>query len=439
LSLNLTVVDVGVDDSNDNVAILDFKVRPHLGNRLQHALYYRLKNYARRAVDVSVYLREDDSGEARRWSDFESQPLVSVPVNHRLEPGEERVFERNVSDLSATRVALAVEPKSGTDFIDVFGTDDVAFATVVQRKTVRVQLVGKPNLFLQAALETSKHVDVVTVAPEDYRGDGGFELTIFDAVSPAKPVTGSAVYINVQSGNVPFRSSAVIAGGELRVPGAVKQHPIMRFVKFVDLEAERLQRFRPRKGDRIMTRDRRGRPAILAHSDRASRWIAVGFDPVATEWVGHYSFSIFFANAINWFFAEDVRMQPVQSLASDWTVRLPWLPTGPVRVSTPDQTILQALVDARGTLAYTGRRAGFYQVSSDDDSEQSMVVAASLADRRESQLGAMGSYAQWEPRGDVELPTTGSVLSASLWKILVLLAMLILLFEWFTYHRRWTA
>ncbi len=437
-ALNLSVVDTGVADSSDNIAVLDFKVRPHLGNRLQHALYYKLKNYGRHAVDVAVYLHEDEEGSARTWSDFAAQSVTTVPVHHHLQAGEERVFERNVSDLRASRVALQVQPKADADFVDVFATDDVAFATVEQRKAVRVQLVGKSNLFLQAALQTSNQVEVITVSPEEYTGGEGFDLTVFDSQSAPIPASGNAVYVNVQQGDVPFRVRGQVEGGLLRVPGSVKQHPLMRFVKFVDLEAESIQRFRPQKGDRIMTRDRRGRPAILAHSDAKSRWIAIGFDPVATEWVGHYSFSIFFANAINWFFAEDVRMQPVQSLAKEWTVRLPW-GTDSVRVTTPRGDELSALVDARGSLAYTGRDAGFYPVVSTKSSSQSLVVAASLTDGAESTVGAQGTYPLWAPRTAVEPPKSGMIASASLWKILVFLAMFILLIEWFTYHRRWTA
>ncbi len=97
------------------------------------------------------------------------------------------------------------------------------------------------------------------------------------------------------------------------------------------------------------------------------------------------------------------------------------------------------LVDARGSLSYTGRDAGFYPVVSKQSPSQSLVVAASLADRAESTVGAQGIYPVWAPRADVALPTTGIIASASLWKILVFLAMFILLIEWFTYHRRWTA
>ena len=124
----------------------------------------------------------------------------------------------------------------------------------------------------------------------------------------------------------------------------------MRFVKFVDLAATPLQRLRRRKGDRIMARDRKGNPAILAHTDTLSRWIAIGFDPVATEWVGHYSFSIFFMNAINWFFSEDVRMQPPQSLAREWQIRLPWSGVDSVGITTPKGTKIEALVSRRRTI-----------------------------------------------------------------------------------------
>ena len=68
------------------------------------------------------------------------------------------------------------------------------------------------------------------------------------------------------------------------------------------------------------------------------------------------------------------------------------------------------------------------------------MIAASLASVEESQLDARGQYPAWEAEPvAVSQDEVRTLLDASLWQQMVLLAMLILLVEWFTYHRRWTA
>jgi len=439
-SLDLHVLSVGASDSSDNLAILDFKVRSHLGNALQYALYYKLKNYASVPVDVGVYLLGDEQGKATTRADFEENSPLLPPVYHQLGPGEERVFEREEIDLPGSRVALMIRPKTTSDFIDVLPIDDVAFATVPQRRDVRVQLVGPGNLFLHAALETASNVTVSPVSLPDYVSTKGYDLTVFDRVVPSSKASGNVLYVNGKGEQAPFKVLGDVKGGALRVPASVRTHPLMRFVKFVDLAATPLQRLRRRKGDRIMARDRKGNPAILAHTDTLSRWIAIGFDPVATEWVGHYSFSIFFMNAINWFFSEDVRMQPPQSLAREWQIRLPWSGVDSVGITTPKGTKIEALVDRGSTLAYTGSEVGLYRVQPPEDNQEPFVIAASLASVEESQLDARGQYPAWEAEPvAVSQDEVRTLLDASLWQQMVLLAMLILLVEWFTYHRRWTA
>ncbi len=441
-SIKLKIAAVG-GDGTDNVAVLDFNVRSHLGNSLEYALYYRIHNASKTAVKAVVYLYSDPSGQAKTRADFLKLAPAGEPMAIELGAGETRVVEKIGVNLDGSRAALVVTASDAGGFKDVLPADDVAFAVVPQRKEVKVQLVGPPNLFVQAALTTRSHVDVIQTALADYKGSDGFDLTVFTGTAPEKPGPGNQVYINVAAGGMPYKVKGDAKGGKIKVPSSRRNHPLMKFVKFVDLEVERVLKIKRGRGDTVLARARGGKAAIMAHSSAKGRWVAVAFDPISTEWVGHYSFSIFFVNTINWFFTEEQKMLRPWSLARRWDVRLPWKGVEKVDVLTPGGAVETALVDGGGTLAYTGVREGVYEIRhpapNSDAQAAPVVIAAALKSADESNLEARGKYDAWiAPPPSIDKGAQLKVLGADLWQLLVMMALALMGVEWLTYHRRWT-
>ena len=442
-SLKLQVINVGSSAKTANVAVLDFNVRSHLGNALKYALYYKLKNFSDMPVTVNVYLHSADDGAQR--GDFETQPPVRPPSKYKLEPGQTRVIEELAVDVPGSRAALIVSPSQASNFTDVLAADNVAYAVVPRRKQVKVQVVGPPNLFLEAALMTRSHVDYKRVAATEYTGGADFDLTVFYGAAPKAGQVGNAMYINAVGPGAPYalKGKGTARGGSVTVPSARRRHPLMKFVRFVDLVAPRIQRFKSQRGLVAMARSRGGKPAIIAHAGRKNRWIAVGFDPVATEWVGHYSFSIFFVNAINWFFQEEAALLRPWSLAERWDVVLPWRGIESANVTLPDGSRQTALVDGGGTLAFTGQQQGIYEVHhpkpSSGAQREPTLIAASLRNETESSLVPKGEYTAWKaPEAVAEDVPKLSLMGADLWQLLLIIALALMVVEWFTYHRRWT-
>jgi hypothetical protein len=199
-----------------------------------------------------------------------------------------------------------------------------------------------------------------------------------------------------------------------------------------------MQRIKTGKGDTVMARGPGGAPAIVAHSDKDSRWVAVAFDPIASEWVGHYSFSVFFVNTINWFFAEEDKLIRPWSLAESWRIAIPWKGVSQVQVRTPRGDLVTPLVDGGGTLAFTGKEEGIYQISKIGAPDVApILVAAALKSRQESRLASISSLPAWSPPS-AELLRSPDLQGAAIWQYLVLLAALLIAVEWLSYHRRWT-
>ena len=445
-SIHLEVVPVGSGDAGlDNVSLLDFNVRSHLGMALKYALYYKLKNNSRRAVKVAAYLYSDPTGEAQTREDFTKLAPVMAPFVHELAPGEEKVVEKLDVDLAGSRAALIIAPfeDSESAFFDVLPADDAAFAVVPQRRDVKVLMVGEENFFLQAALVTRQNVTVDRTTVDDYASAEGYDLVVFNGKAAETPGPGNHIFINSKEGGIPYAVKGEVPGGEVKVPSSVRLHPLMRFVQFVELEVPAMLRFKRRSGQKVMARAKGGKAAILTQVTPEQRWIAVGFDPLASEWVGHYSFSIFFVNAINWFFREEVKLLRPWSLARRWDVRIPWMGVSEVQVTLPSGAEATALVDGGGTLAYTGTREGIYEVRHPDPKtdaqREPVLVAAALRSPAESRLEARGDYPLWRaPEPELNRSSDLDLVGADLWQLLVMAAICLVAVEWFTYHRRWT-
>lgn len=439
-AIHLKIVPVGAE-SSDNVAVLDFNVRSHLGNALKYGVFYKLHNASKRPVKARVYVYSDPADTAQTRGDFLKLAPVRTPELHELAPGETKAVEHVAVSLEGRRAALVVE---AVDVEDALAADDVAYAVVPQRKAVRVQLVGETNLFLEAALSTRSQVEVVRTTLAAYRSDEGFDLTVFDGPAPEKPGTGNQIFVNSATGAVPYKlGKRDRKGGRLVVPSSKRRHPLVRFVRFVDFEVQKLLPLKKRKGDVILARGKGGKPAILAHSTGDARWIAVGFDPIESEWVGHFSYAVFFVNAINWFFAEESKLLRPWSLAKRWSVPIPWKGLERVTITVPGGGQEVALVDGGGTLVYTGRSEGIYEVRHPDPPNDSMaqpvLVAAALKSIEEADLTPRGDYSVWQaPPAEATPREKINLLGADLWQLLVLLALGLMAIEWLSYHRRWT-
>ena len=444
-SIHLQVIAVDAKKHVDNLAVLDFNVRSHVGNALKYAIYYKLRNYSDKPVKAAVYLYGDPDGTSRTREHFQERPPAMTPFYHELGPGEEKVVEKVAVDIAGVRAMLFVEPWDTKAYDDVMPADNAAYAVVPQRKKVQVLLVGEENLFLLAGLVTRGFVSVDRVDYETYQSSKGYDLTVFAGGAPADHDAANAIYLNANGQGVPFtlRGSGkrVVVDSEPSVPTKARHHGVMKYVKFVDVTVDTVQPLRRSKGDVVLAKVKGGRPAVMAHSDEKARWVAVAFDPLGSEWVLRYSYPIFMVNALNWFFAEEVKLIRPWSLAERWDVRVPWKSVDAVRVLTPRGDTVTALVDAGGTLAFTGDEEGVYEVQHPDEAsgEPPIVVAAALRSPTESALLSKGEYGKWVPP-ELETPETDEIriLGANLWQLLVLFALGLMAVEWFTYHRRWT-
>jgi hypothetical protein len=266
------------------------------------------------------------------------------------------------------------------------------------------------------------------------------DVLIFDRKCPEKPPLLPALYLGC-SPTLPetFKTSAV--EGPL-VLDWDRNHPVNRFLVYSNLWAQyaTVVKDAPRYRSLLDTDEGSliGVTEFPTPGGRPVPTILVGFDILESNWpiVGHYSFPIFFANAVSWLgggFKESGRARYRSGEALTYRMQGEENAGGDdLHFVHPSGKREPAFVDDRGTATLGATtELGVYKLVSGDRELASFPV--SLLSARESKL---------VPAEEVDFGDYKVALSKledqgrDLWKWLALAAVAFLFLEWFVYNRR---
>ena len=404
--LNINYHPIGT--RSDNVGIVSLDVRPNPDDETTRAIFAGVVNYSTSRADLIVELQ---------WNDqtIEARPL-------ELEPGS-----------TDSQVFIAPQSENGIFSLKLNRDDDLAAdnqASVVSLlpKPARILLVTRGNRFLEKALNSISNielaaVDQLTDAPPDV------DLVVLDKITPLAWPTVNTLAMHVTHTN--WIESANTVESPVIVDWKAA-HPLLRFVQLDDVQiAETLEVKTPNWAMSVVESTRT--PLILAGEKEGQRMVWVGFDTLQSTWPLRISFPIFIANAVEW-------LNPTTSQASMVNVR-----TGDAMIATLEETDpkpVMLLPDGQKTSVITNPgsrqvifadtlRQGIYRLQ---NGSTEVVFASNLIDASESDNGPreelnLGGYNQvtrtGQKRADLEI-----------WRWLVLAALIVLMLEWWYYHKR---
>jgi hypothetical protein len=209
-------------------------------------------------------------------------------------------------------------------------------------------------------------------------------------------------------------------------------HPLLRFVNFDNVQiAEALAVKPPTWGISLV--DSPPTPLIIAGETDRQRLIWVGFDPLQSTWPLRISFPIFMANAVDW-------LNPAGASTSQFLVqpgnafRLGLArPVSSAQLTTPEGKTTSLPVEAGARELVVGQtlKQGIYCVKAGTNE---VAFCVNLMDSNESNI---------TPREELPFGKYGKVAATTLkranmelWRWIVALGLLVLLFEWWWYHKR---
>ncbi len=270
---------------------------------------------------------------------------------------------------------------------DDLAVDDRAAATIPPLPRRRILRVGGADLYLDGALlglGRTVHVDRLPAADADRAAARArdYDLVVFDGVTPtAPPTAGRFLYFDPQGPGSPFaaaREARPVRDPVLDPASLRRDHPLLRQLDLTDVNVAEAHRLALGPGDVALAASF-DVPLIVARERPGLRIAALAFDPRRSDLPMRPAFPLLVANALAWAARDEADDAAAPGVDPGATVR---------DARESDTTPVRAL-------ALGGR-----------------VLAPPDPPARHSRA-KVGSWA-------------------------LILAAALLLFDWLSYHRRWT-
>lgn len=298
---------------------------------------------------------------------------------------------------------------------DALALDDVAYALVPDHRVRQLVLVTRGDLRLEDCLRALPGWRVRTIAPAQYRDDLVADAFVFDGFAPARAPTAGALLFHAPA--VQWLPGPVREAGLTGISDWAHGHPLTDGVDWADL---RIRRVALRTADQALVSAQSG--AIVSTGQARAPWVSVGFTVHESNFALQPGFPVFVGNALSWLV--DGEPAAVRGIG---TVHLP-LADAVVTDGSGHR------VTARATPGGTVFEAARPDVYTAQAGARHLQIVASLQDPRVADI----NHSRLGERAVQPVPKLSSASTGEAWVVMLLVAVALLLFEWFAYTRRVT-
>jgi Ca-activated chloride channel family protein len=395
----------------ENVGIIALDVRKSFTNDYDYQCFVAVRNFSgtRKHCNLELY-RDDNLIDVRE---------IDLPAD-----GEKaELFQRFAGRPGLLRAHL--------DLKDDLDADNEAYTQLAPQRAVNLLLVSTGNRFLEKALNLDPRVRVSKMTPASYTGQPGYDVVVFDGVSPKTIGPGSTLFIHASSPDAPAEVT-----GRLVRPNILdwdRRHPLMRFVSLSNVQVAETLTARARPWGRVLAEGESG-PLIVAGEHGGTRSVYLGFNPVvpASDFCLKVAFPIFISNCVNWLSERQGSGDALQVRAGEVAAIDVPANARQVQVTDPDGRHLQLPVEGSPVLFDQTARRGVYTI---DVSGRRRLLAVNLLNRAESDTRPRDKL-RWGHRTVAAAGEGHTTATREIWRTFGFLAALLLVFEWYAYHRR---
>lgn len=437
-NLKPTYIPIGTTNPK-NVGIAAFQAvkNPEKPGQLQ--AFAAVRNYGSEAAQVELSLYLDN-----KMIDAES-----VSIEAGAQAGT--TFSLTNAETGVLRVEI--------DSPDDLSIDNKGYAVLDTTQRARMLIVTAGNLFLESAFTTDrikKHADVKITKPEyligeEYKkeaADGTYDLVIFDQCAPGTsqlmPVSNTVFFGRIPPGEA-WGADPVTEGP--RVIDSEPSHPLMQFVNIGNVLIGEALPLKPPKAAITLLDTDLGAMMAIATRDSVQD-LVIGFGLIGrtpeggeyfnTTWVRNDpSFPVFIQNVLSHLGGvSDQSSQMIHQPGQLIQLRLD-TPSKRLDMKAPDDRELEVGRGRTGAFTFTANNdTGVYELTDPLKPDTTHRVAVNLFDEVESNIVPVQEL-QIDEHVKVAASQRGVERTRrEAWKILVILALVVLLVEWYIYNRR---
>ena len=431
-------VEVGSDQPT-NVGIVSFSAERNPEKPTQTQAFVRLENCGPAAVrsEVLLYLN-DDLLEATE---------VELAAADEEGPGAAGVeFEFDDPGQGVLRAQI--------DQPDQLIDDNSAYAVLNQPRRARLLVVTPGNEPIQFALATdaARQLADVQFAPVDYLQQreyqdavlaGQFDCIVYDRCVPDTMPNANTFFL----GNIP-KLEGWQKGPTTSLPVIIDTdplHPLTQLVQMADVKwnFEGFSIQAPAGATTLMDADLG--PLLVIAQREGFEDLVMGMELVGsfadgtvgpkTEWPVRRSFPVFIMNLLRYLGGARTGEMTTQVVPGASIELRSVLPVEQLRVTQPSGTVVEVKRESTDSFLFTRTdQLGLYPVREGDASEVQQRFAVNLFDPRESDLRPVPQIGLGYEQ--IQAQPVGQAARQEAWKWLLLIALLLLIGEWYIYNRR---
>ena len=446
---NFRFVSYG-EETSDNAAVtqIEARTRPvkatdENGARydtLETQVFVMVENFAPEARDVVLSISTKDRRFQPKVIRLQGHPPAAESLGGAAPTGNTADAARSVEVFKLPLGTTGVVSASIEAPKDKMPVDNTAYCIVGAAEGVKLLLVTRGNYFLEKALSAVRGLTLTTMAPEELakqwdqkaqQAVEAFDACIFESAAPLNWTEGGALFL----GAMPPVAGFVKGEKAVEWPGVLDwdiTHPVMRYVNFGNVTVAEAQTWKVPKTTRVLVEGTGGPLVVAAENDRM-RVVGVAFDIFKSDWVYRPALPLFLRNVVPWIAEVSPRRHPTCQQTGEPLVIPPGIGSPTATLHRPSGGVPEKieLNPDRSTFVKGTEKAGLYSLM---DIPQERTYAVNLASRTESDNAARGSL----KIGDVTFESSRSAIEAKreIWRDLALVAGVLLLLEWWVFHRR---
>lgn len=430
-------VPVGEKDV-DNVGIISFNGEFLNANKDEIDLFARIENFSDQGRNLEIQLyRDGELIDALQRDGVAAREIISLEFTDRVPTAGSEVVEY--------RLKLVEE--------DQFAADNTTYCVMNPGRKARVLLITSGNPNLSAALSTSLVAEGLSLevqGPEFLETDAFqeatktsvYELVIFDRVSPAAMPRSNTMFWGSLPSSEGWESEALEQ--PIFVLFSNNVHPLTSGLVLDSLAFSKANRVTGPQSSLELINANTGSLATIAPRE-GFQDLVLGFSLVenidgsimpVTDWPARLSFPIFIHNTLQ--FLAGLGEKEIESSIRPGQLlsfRLEDIPDNSLQIVLPDGSSQEIRKQSSGGFVFSQTdQLGLYRVRDNEDNHR-LSFAVSLSDRRESDIrvrdeAIVGGSTVSDESG-LEVPR-----ASQWWRYLLIMALAVIVVEWFVYNRR---